>query len=154
MSATFRTRRRRLTRVRWATGTPALWPRARRRRSRSPNRAIIIISARRTRGCTGRSSSNSQKSLSRPLLLPRGGSRQPHTEQWGGRLRRQPCVIARYFEQRGVLRADLDVAQFPANRRNLAFVGCESGITLHRDAVLAQPQRADGAPLRRFLVHL
>src|SRR5260370_2344483 len=86
--------------------------------------------------------------------LPGGGSRQSHTEQWGGCLRRQLCVIAWYLEQRGVLRADLHVAQFPANRRNLAFIGCDPGITLHRDAVLADPQRADRATLRRFLVHL
>ena len=39
--------------------------------------------------------------------LPGGGSRQAHTEQRGGGLRRQLCVIVRYFEQRGVLRADL-----------------------------------------------
>jgi hypothetical protein len=53
----------------------------------------------------------------------------------------------RYLEQRGVLRADLDVAELPANRRDLAFVGCEPRITLHRDAFLAEPQRADRATL-------
>jgi hypothetical protein len=61
-------------------------------------------------------------------------------------------VVAGYFEQRWLLRTDLDVAQFPANRRNLAFVGCEPGIALHRDAFFAEPQRADRAPLRLFLV--
>jgi glucose dehydrogenase len=86
--------------------------------------------------------------------LPGGGSRQPHAEQRGGGLRRQLGVIARYLEQPGFLCADLDVAQFPANRGNLAFVGCDPGITLHRDAFLTEPQRADRAALWRFLVHL
>src|SRR5260370_21021459 len=86
--------------------------------------------------------------------LPGGGARQPHTEQWDSRFRRHLCVIAWYLEQRGVLRANLHATHIPANRRNLAFIGCDSGITLHRDAVLADPQRADRATLPRFLVPL
>src|SRR5271165_1671162 len=87
------------------------------------------------------------------LRLAGGGPRQPHSEQWGGRFRRQLCVIVRYFEQGRILRADLDVAQLPANRRLLAVIRCEAGITLHRNAITAEPQRPDRAALWDLLVH-
>jgi hypothetical protein len=59
MSVMSCTRRRRLRR---ANGTPAYWKKASPRPSPSRSPAATITSARRTLGCTGRSSSNKSKS--------------------------------------------------------------------------------------------
>src|SRR5260370_13949092 len=57
--------------------------------------------------------------------LPGGGARQPHTEQWDNRFRRQLCLLAWYLEQRCVPRSYLHMEQYPPIRRKLSIIVCD-----------------------------
>src|SRR5207249_1075511 len=114
--------------------------------SRSP--AVSITSALRIRGCTDRSSSSKSEPgdmrSAEGSPAPSAGRwpRQVHSEQWGGRLRRQFRVSLRNFEKGLVLVADFDVAQLPVDRRDLPAFWLEPAIAFHGNAVAAEPERA------------